>query len=92
MKKNFLKIAKELGFQLPTIRYERPERDTVVYYISIYKNDEFITIYDCGYFIGEENTEHSKDRIIPDFREFLNTLTGKIYEHEKNIYIRENNR
>lgn len=77
MKKLFLKIAKELGFTLPTIRYERPEKDSVVYYISVYKNDELVTVYDCGYFIGEENTANSKNRVLPEFRDFLNSLNHK---------------
>lgn len=74
MKKDFLKIAKELGFSLPTIRYERPERDSVVYYISVYKDNKLVTVYDCGYFIGEENSANSKDRVLPEFREFLKKL------------------
>lgn len=74
MKKQFIKIAKELGFELRTITYERPERDSVVYYISIYKNGEFIKIWDGGYFIGEVGTANSKDRMLPSFRKFLETI------------------
>jgi hypothetical protein len=74
MKKEFIKVAKELGFDVPTVRYERPERDVVVYYLSIYKNGELVKVWDIGYFIGEVDTANSKDRVIPEFRELLNAL------------------
>lgn len=74
MKKEFIKIAKELGFDIPIVRYTRPERDSVVYYISIYKHGNLITVEDFGYYIGEVNTANSKDRVLPEFRDFLNNL------------------
>ena len=74
MKKEFLKIAKRLGFETPTIRYERPERDSVLYYVSIYKNGELIDVWDSGYFIGEIGTANSKDRVLPNFEEYLKEL------------------
>lgn len=73
MKKQFLKIAKEFGFELPTMRYEKPEKGSVIYYISIYKNDELITVWDGGYFVDATNVLDSKEGLLNEFREFLNS-------------------
>lgn len=77
MKKEFLKIAKELGFELRTIRYERLEFSSVGYFITIYKDDKYITEWDGGYFIGEVGTGNSKESVLPDFEQFLKKLQIK---------------
>jgi len=71
MKKEFLKIAKEFGVQLPTVRYEKPEKGSVIYYISIYKNDELVTVWNGGYFADATDVIDSKEGLLNEFREFL---------------------
>lgn len=76
MKNELLHIAKELGFDAPKIRCERPASGSVVYYVSVYKSGKLIKNWDGGYFTNEENTPNSKDKVLPRFRKFLTTLAA----------------
>lgn len=74
MKRKLIKIAKELGFELPTIRYERPERDCYIYFVSVYKDGSLIEVTNVSYFTGDVKFEISKEGAIEGFRNYLTEL------------------